>query len=224
MEGLRNIMKAGNIEYKKASDLPKSLPMLFGTSVFILPGTYIPILVERTKYVKIIEEALQNDKLIGVLQINSETEEPYDIGCIARITSFSEEGNGKAVIALEGVCRFRHEQKINNNELYDVYKISPISEDFKEVKLDKDSTPFINSYFKADEVNGDMPDEKVRKELKTLPFDVLINSLCIHSHFSPQEQQLLLESKNIETRAELFLALSERATMKHQNKKNEMLH
>lgn len=220
-------MKAGNIEYKQASDLPNKLPMLISTSMLILPGTYVPIIIEQKKYLKLIEDTLKGNKLIGVLQLKPEGYETYDMGCIARITSFSELGNGKTTISLEGVCRFYRLTKIDTKSTYEIFSIKPILEDFDRTKKVTDLAPFINSYLNNNGVNPNLNSKTFKAELTQFtntPFDILLNSLCINAGFNTEEQQLLLEADNIDDRAQLFLALSERSLMKKQKHKTYILH
>lgn len=217
-------MKAGNKEYKTITDLPESLPVIIGTSIFILPGTYIPVFIEQKKYLELIEEVLKGNKLIGILQTDNTNSKPYELGCIARITSFSEEGNGKIIISLEGVCRFKRGKLLANKNNYDIYQITPITMDFIHEEKTVDILPFINSYIEKNELDNNINNKQILNDLKKTSFDILINSLCVNGNFAPQEQQLLLEAKTIENRAQLFLALSEKAIMSKPNKKTITLH
>ena len=195
--------------------------------MLILPGTYVPVIIEQKKYLKLIEDVLKDNKLIGVLQLKPNGYETYDMGCIARITSFSELGNGKTTISLEGVCRFYRLDKIETKNTYEIFSIEPIPGDFNRIEKNTDLTPFINSYLNNNGISPNLNSKTFKAELtqfSNTPFDVLLNSLCINAGFNSEEQQLLLEANTIDDRAQLFLALSERALMKKQKNKTSILH
>lgn len=214
-------MKAGNIEYKQASDLPDELPILTDESVFILPGTYVPIIIELSDDLELIENAFTGNKLLGILQAKD-----YNIGCIARITSVAETGDGKTAIALEGICRFYLGEISNNYSNYPLFTIEPIITDFEKSIENLNLKPYLDSYLHNNNLHININNESYNKELQqfaNVPFDILLNSLCINANFNLKERQLLLEADTTKERAQLFLALSERALMNKQNNKSTIL-
>lgn len=214
----RLCMKAGNIEYNKALDLPDALSVIIAKSILILPQTYVPLIIHTTKHLKLIKDALKTNSLLGTLQINptSNCEAVYEMGTIARITSFSEIGDGKLSIALEGICRFYCLKKLTTHNPYESFIIKPILEDFTKetffennIKIKEMAQSYLNSL--------NLEEHELAKEMDkfvNVPSETLVNSLCVSAAFDPAEQQMLLEAEDLAERIDIFLALNQRRILR----------
>lgn len=215
-------MKVGNIEYNKALDLPDALAVIIVDSILILPQTYVPLVVHQAKYIQLVEDALKTDSLLGALQINntSSPKATYDMGAVARITSFCEIGDGKLSIALEGICRFYSLKQLKTNKPYDSFMIKPLWQDFikdQAPSVDRicsaDLAKVLRSYLSTLALNEQELESELAKLLK-IPSETLINGLCVSAGFNAPEQQLLLEAKDLSERMDLFSALNQSRAMR----------
>ena len=208
------MIKVGNAEYKNAMDFPDALPIMIKESLLILPKTYVPLLIEDSAYIKLAEDVLNNGKLIGILQTKTpRSNDLYTIGCIARLTSFSEVGDNKVSLSLEGVCRFRCIKELETNKPYRSFMITPLQKDFVATpsEIHNKYKGRILEYLEASGMLTTAEDKILEQaiiNMTDISFDTLINSLCINADLSSAEQQLLLEAEDTETRANLLLSLS----------------
>lgn len=216
-------MKAGNIEYNKALDLPDALAVIIAKAILILPQTYVPLIIHTPKHLKLVEDALKTNSLLGTLQLNptSNGEAVYNMGAIARITSFSEIGDGKLSIALEGICRFHCLKKLTTDNPYESFMIKPILKDFikepqetffeNNIKLREMAQSYLNSLNLAEQEL-----EKEMAKFANVPSETLVNSLCVSAAFDPAEQQMILEAEDLAERIDIFLALNQRRILRQQ--------
>ncbi len=209
------MIQAGNVSYKNANDFPEILPIFPLTGALLLPGGHLPLNIFEPRYLQMIGDAMQNHKLIGMIQPNPKAE-PDDkgqqalskVGCIGRITACQESGDGRLLISLSGVCRFTMLEEISTTKLYRQVQYEANVSDLEEMtqtdEVDREGvlTAFRN-YLQA---NGMDADWDTVKKTET---DTLITALCMMSPFEPAEKQALLESPDLKTRAETLVAISE---------------
>tara|TARA_Y100000741_G_C17980108_1_gene447541 strand:- start:86 stop:616 length:531 start_codon:yes stop_codon:yes gene_type:complete len=153
-----------------------------------------------------IDDSMKSHKIIGITQPkktgNSEHPDLYDIGCIGKITSYSETEDGRYLIVINGVSRFRILNNINNDKKYRCFKVDykEFEEDLiikkQEVKFSDLELIFLNlkQLFQKRGYSINW------KDLEKQSLDQTINTLAMASPFSLEEKQILLESKNIENR------------------------
>ena len=102
-----------NVVYKGPSDLPSVIPVFPLPGALLLPRGQMPLNIFEPRYIAMIDEALRTSRLIGMIQpdVNAGSRgrqtDLYDIGCVGRITQFAEAGDGRYIITLTGVSRFR---------------------------------------------------------------------------------------------------------------------
>ncbi|OLP42703.1 LON peptidase substrate-binding domain-containing protein [Rhizobium oryziradicis] len=209
-------MHVGNARYLTAEDLPETLPVFPLTGGLLLPGGQLPLNIFEPRYLEMFDHALRTNRLIGMVQVS--LNEPFEIspgmpalarvGCIGRITSFSETGDGRYIVSLSGVCRFRVMEEIKSSHPFRCAHISPFMSDL--TAKDEESTvdrqrllAVFRAYLEANRLEADW--ESVQRASNL----TLVNSLSMMSPFGPAEKQALLEAPDLKTRAETLIAITE---------------
>ena len=189
-------------------NLPKKLPVFPLSNFIIFPKTTVPLNIFETRYVEMINDSMKSNKLIGMIQprvLNNQddfTPELYQVGCMGKITSFKETEDGRYLIDLKGIIRFRILEEINSDKKY------------RECKID-----FQNFYEDLEDKKEELKFsdlELIFKDLKTLferrgfiinwkglekqSLDETINALAMASPFTLEEKQVLLEAKDLKIR------------------------
>src|SRR4029450_9809971 len=105
-------MQAGNVRYRTLDDIPESVPIFPLSGALLLPGGQLPLNIFELRYLAMIDAALSGKRIIGMIQPrfdqdNQEDGDLCEVGCLGRITSFAETGDGRLLITLPGICRFR---------------------------------------------------------------------------------------------------------------------
>jgi len=189
---------------KKIVDLPKKISVFPLSNFIIFPNTSVPLNIFEPRYIEMIDDSMKTNRIIGMVQPKNQKKNPdlYSIGCAGRITSFNETDNGRYLIVIRGISRFKISKEINNNKPYREYEVSfdeynkDMFENFNEIKFTDLELIFKNlkSIF---EKKGYMIDWK---ELEKQSLDQTINTLVMASPFSLEEKQILLETKDINNR------------------------
>ena len=188
------------------NDLPKKIPVFPLSNFIIFPHTTVPLNIFEPRYVEMINDSLKNNKIIGLIQPrknNSETiPDLYEVGCLGKIKKFESTSDGRYLIELLGLSRFKIIKEIKNDKSYRECEIN--FNDFKEdTQLKKEELKFsdLELIFKdlklLFEKKGYIIDWK---SLEKQNLNETINALAMASPFSLEEKQVLLESKNLEVR------------------------
>jgi Lon protease-like protein len=203
--------------YHKVSDLPEYIPIFPLTGALLLPGGQLPLNIFEPRYLNMIDDALGTHRLIGMIQstdldVNPECPPLYSVGCLGRLSSFTETEDGRYLVTLTGVCRFKTIVELScmtpYRQLEAYYK--PYADDMKPSSDDQD--------FDRSELLDILQVFLDQKQLDTnwesvsqAPRDMLINSLAMTCPFSPQEKHALLEARALKDRAGILLTLLEMA-------------
>ena len=192
----------------KKEDLPNNLPIFPLSNFIIFPRTTVPLNIFEPRYIQMIDQSMKSNRFIGMVQPKKtgELKKPdlHDIGCAGKITSFNETDDGRYLIILSGVCRFKIIREQNSENLfrecevkYDDF-INDLEEKSNEIKFSDLKLIFQNlkSLFKKQgyEINW--------KEIEKQSLDQTINTLSMASPFSLEEKQVLLESIDLDKRKE----------------------
>ncbi|HEX2148186.1 MAG TPA: LON peptidase substrate-binding domain-containing protein [Pseudorhizobium sp.] len=210
-------MIVGNARYVKREDLPETVRVFPLTGALLLPGGQLPLNIFEPRYLAMFDAALAGDRLIGIVQPTlTEPSDAADIarpalssvGCIGRITSFAETGDGRYITSLSGVCRFRLLDEIGTGHPFRTFKIAPLLADLSpeddEGKVDRaELLRVFRAYLDANKLEADW--ESVERAGNR----TLVNSLSMMSPFGPAEKQALLEAPDLKTRAETLIAITE---------------
>ena len=190
----------------KKHDLPKIIPLFPLSNFIIFPDTTVPLNIFEPRYVEMISDSMKTNKLIGLIQpkrnsINSILD-LYEIGCMGKITSFKDASNGRYMIELNGLTRFKITREIKNNKPYRECEIS-----FKEYQDDLYVPKELLKFSDFELIFKDLKSlfEKKGylinwKSLEKQNLNETINALAMASPFSLEEKQILLESQNLEVR------------------------
>ena len=191
----------------KKEDLPKKIPIFPLSNFIIFPKTSVPLNIFEPRYVEMINESMKSNKLIGMIQpknsINDQSQpDLHDIGCLGKITSFKETKDGRYMIELKGLIRFKIIKEINNSKAYREYEIDfqNFNHDLEEKKEDlkfSDLELIFKDLKSLFETRGFVINWK---ELEKQGLDETINALAMASPFTLEEKQVLLEAKNLSVR------------------------
>ena len=191
----------------KNEDLPNQIPVFPLSNFIIFPKTTVPLNIFEPRYIDMINDSMKSNKTIGMIQPknsqnNSDVPELHEIGCLGKITSFRETEDGRYVIELKGIIRFKNIKELNTEKKYRVLNVN-YENFFQDLKTEKEDLKFSDL-------------ELIFKDLKSLfekrgfiinwkalekqSLDETINALAMASPFSLEEKQVLLEAKNLDTR------------------------
>ncbi|MGF0539836.1 LON peptidase substrate-binding domain-containing protein [Agrobacterium sp. ES01] len=208
-------MQVGNARYLTEKDLPDSLPVFPLTGALLLPAGHLPLNIFEPRYIAMFDAALSSNRLIGMVQpamhegaVKGEHPDLCQVGCIGRITSLAESGDGRYIVSLEGVCRFRLIDEIAGHKPYRSYRITPFITDLacQEEQTSVDRSALLasfKSYLVANKLEADW--ESIEKASNL----TLVNSLSMMAPFGAPEKQALLEAPDLKTRAETLIAITE---------------
>lgn len=201
----------------KKADLPDTIPIFPLGGALLLPRSRLPVHIFEPRYLQMIEDALKTStRLIGLVQPNvvpgRDGPGLHTIGCGGRISQFSETEDGRYMVTLAGVSRFR---VINEVEGFAPYRRCEVSWDGFGQDLEAEETdsafkrqPFLDALGRYFEVRGLSADWET---LKDADDELLINSLSMMLDFDAEDKQALLEAPSLSTRRETLVTLIEYA-------------
>ena len=174
----------------------------------------MPLNIFEPRYLKMVSDSLQCHKLIGMIQPDLKKDcgdispPPLsEIGCLGRITACQESGDGRLLISVSGICRYRILEEINTNDLYRSVRFGIFDVDLEPHKTDEvDRDAVIEAFRNYLEANNMDADWSTVNDTDT---DTLVTALCMMSPFAPAEKQALLEAQDVKARAETLVAISE---------------
>ncbi|MEM7020978.1 MAG: LON peptidase substrate-binding domain-containing protein [Pseudomonadota bacterium] len=199
------------VETGLSGAIPTRFPVFPLSGAILLPGGNLPLNIFEPRYLQMTRDAMQGDRLIGMVQPSDEASEDlpeiYQIGCLGRIASFNETEDGRYLIALTGLCRYDVLEELT---VVTPYRQIVASFDRWQGDLQQDIVPedlrpplctALRSYFEVKEISADW------SQIETAPMPGLITSLAMICPFEPCEKQALLEAVDAEARARALIAL-----------------
>jgi Lon protease-like protein len=192
----------------KKEELPNSIPVFPLSNFIIFPKTTVPLNIFEPRYVEMINDSMKKNKFIGMIQpksINNENSlapSLHKIGCLGKITSFKETDDGRYLIDLKGIIRFKIVKEIADNKPYRSCEINfddylnDLSEKKEDLKF-SDLELIFRDLKQLFEKRGFIINWK---ELEKQSLDETINALAMASPFSLEEKQVLLEAVNLDLR------------------------
>jgi Lon protease-like protein len=196
-------------------DLPDTIPVFPLPGALLLPRARLPLHIFEPRYLAMLDDALKTPhRLIGMVQSRevpgSDEKRLHAIGCAGRVTQFSETEDGRYMITLAGISRFRIKQEVTGFTPYRRCDVSweGFSADLGPTEVDRgfDRPRFLDllgRYFDAMSLSTDWD------SLKEAEDELLINSLSMLCPFPPEEKQALLEAPSLSTRRETLVTLIE---------------
>jgi Lon protease-like protein len=208
-------LRVGNAQYLAAKDFPDTIPVFPLAGALLLPGGRMPLNIFEPRYLQMVDACIAGRRLIGMIQprldgaVRADGEpELCSIGCIGRLTSFAETGDGRYLVSLQGVCRFRVESEHHVRTPYRQCHVLPFLGDLDADAgaSDVDRTALLKAfraYLEANDLEADW-ESVSRAENATL-----VNALSMMAPYGPAEKQALLEAADLRTRAETLIAITE---------------
>lgn len=194
------------------ADLPEGIPVFPLPGALILPRGRLPLNIFEPRYLAMVDDALKTDhRLIGMIQPYEGNEDPsrlHSIGCAGRITSLSETEDGRYLIVLTGVSRFRITSELEGFSPY--RRVNAGWADFAkdlagpEELTDWDRDTFmelLRKYFDTANLSSDW------ESMRDADTEMLLNSLAMMCPFAVEEKQALMEAPRLSDRAETLSAL-----------------
>ena len=191
----------------KKEDLPKIIPVFPLSNFIIFPKTTVPLNIFEPRYIDMINDSMKSNKLIGMIQPKTTVDaknipDLHDVGCLGKITSFRETEDGRYLIELKGILRFK---KIKERNTHNKYRSLEIN--YENFYHDLDNEKIEIKFSDLELIFKDLKSlfEKKGfiinwKALEKQSLDETINALAMASPFTLEEKQVLLEAKNLEIR------------------------
>jgi len=209
--------------YRTTGDLPAVIPVFPLTGVLLLPRTRLPLNIFEPRYLAMVDSAIGSYRLIGMIQpkVAGEDEDSHkkpaltSVGCAGRIVEFSETDDGRYLITLLGIARFRvagerdsqaafRQVAADYSEFAPDLRLEP--EEIAESALSRDKlVKALKPYLTEHAMQTDW------KSIEEAPAETLINALSMLCPFDAREKQALLEAPSVKERAEALIALLEMA-------------
>lgn len=191
------------------TDLPDELPVFPLSNAIFFPKTLLPLNIFEPRYKQMTEHAVKGNKLIGMIQSNQNTNdkgkpEVYNVGCVGYIEFHSITPDGRYLINLKGITRFKIKEEIDTNNLYRKFSVdyNDFTSDFEDRKIKEINTiELIRKTKKLFEQYQLSTDWKIVEKVEP---EQLINSLSMICPFTISEKQRLLETKDIIDRNEVL--------------------
>ncbi len=207
-----------NAVYKGPDDLPGVIAIFPLPGALLLPRGQMPLNIFEPRYLAMIDDALRcGTRVIGMIQPDAAHPGPdqakpqlFRVGCVGRITQFAESGDGRYLIQLTGVARFRLEEELAIDTPYRQCRVTyqPFLDDFVARKGEdavdrKTLLHTLADFLKANDLKADW------EGIENAPNEALVNALAMMSPYGPAEKQALLEAPDLKTRAEILVAVTE---------------
>ncbi len=202
--------------YRKPSELPVAIPVFPLGGALLFPRAVLPLNIFEPRYLAMVDAALVGHRLIGMIQpagiVSPAAQSPdlAEVGCAGRITGFQETEDGRYLIALTGITRFRVREEIRHEGPYRIVRADweafandlvrePALDDAARLRL----IDALKSYLERGAMKADW------SAVEEAPLDTLINSLSAGCPFTNPEKQALLEARTLEDRCAALITLLE---------------
>ncbi|MCA3561706.1 MAG: LON peptidase substrate-binding domain-containing protein [Aestuariivirga sp.] len=206
--------------YRGPQELPQRIPVFPLAGALLLPRADLPLNIFEPRYLAMIEHALANDKLIGIIQpaaaeAAGDVPPLMKVGCVGRITSWAETPDDRMLITLTGVARFQIVDELDAGTPFRqvIADYHPFAADLAmgagAAEVNRPALlKVFRDYLDANNMSADW------QEVDQAPTEVLVNTLSLLAPYPPQEKQALLEAPDLRTRADVLVALTEVALSK----------
>lgn len=200
------------MSYRKLTDLPEVIPVFPLDGALLLPGGVLPLRIFEPRYLNMVDDAMSGDRMIGMVQTGPGAGRARPklarVGCVGRITSYAETGDGKYLIALTGVIRFETGEEVARLTPYRQVRASYAPFEFDLAADDEaeefERAPFMGLLRRYLDAKGLAVEWDA---VASAPGPALITSLCMALPFEPAEKQALLEAPGLDARRSALEAL-----------------
>src|SRR5262249_16748157 len=187
--------------YRGPADLPETIPVFPLPGALLLPRGQMPLNIFEPRYLAMVDDSLRDGhRLIGMIQPDTAHPGPedkpnlYKVGCVGRITQIAETGDGRYLMQLTGIARFRIEEELKVATLYRQCRVSyvPFADDFVarrgEEAVDREALlRALSDFLKANDLKADW------EGIENAPNEALVNALAMMSPYGSAEKQAMLE-------------------------------
>jgi Lon protease-like protein len=207
-----------NTIYRGPEALPGDIPVFPLPGALLLPRGQMPLNIFEPRYVAMVDDALRSGhRLVGMIQPDPSHPGPdenkphlFRVGCVGRITQLAESGDGRYLIQLTGIARFRVEAELAVATSYRQCRVTyrPFCDDFIARKGEEDVDRkallrTLSEFLKANKLKADW------QGIENAPNEALVNALAMMSPYAAAEKQAMLEAPDLKTRAEILIAVTE---------------
>jgi Lon protease-like protein len=207
-----------NIEYRGPADLPEIVPVFPLPGALLLPRGQMPLNIFEPRYLAMVDDAFRDGhRLIGMIQPdiahspkNSDKPRLFSVGCVGRITQLAESGDGRYILELTGVSRFKVVKELEVLTDYRQCKVDffAFADDFTarmgEDEVDREALlAVLADFLKANDLKVDW------EGVESAPNEALVNALAMMSPYGVAEKQAMLEAPDLKIRAEILIAVTE---------------
>ncbi len=204
--------------YRTPEDLPDTIPVFPLAGALLLPRAQLPLNIFEPRYLAMTDDAMKGSRVIGMIQPDESKGGPasrpalFSVGGAGKITQFAETGDGRYLITLTGIARFRVTEELPVDTLYRQCRVdfSPFKSDFiprfGEDEVDREALlKTLADYLRANQMEADWQD------IQQAPTEALVNGLSMMSPYGAAEKQALLEAPDLKSRADVLIAITEMA-------------
>jgi len=199
-------------------ELPEAIAIFPLSRATLLPGTQLPLNIFEPRYLNMVLDALAGARLIGMVQpdprhAGGEPVATYPVGCAGRIVAFNETGDGRLLISLQGVCRFRIVEELAVVRGYRRVRPSfaPFAADLRvEEGFELDRAALRESMGRYLDGNGIRVDWEALEKMSDAR---MVDFLAMHLPLSPEEKQALVEAPDAAARARSLMAVTRMAAV-----------
>ena len=193
----------------KKDDLPNIISIFPLSNAIFFPRTVLPLNIFEKRYIQLVEDSMKDNRIFGMVQPKTKigtTPEVYNVGCLGKITNFSETNDGRFIITLSGVIRFRIKKEIERKKMYRSFEVN-YSDFLNDLKIEnknqiniekKDLLNKVKKFF--NKINYPIDHD----ELSKLNLDQLISTVSMISPFSVEEKQKLIETIKIDNKVKIL--------------------
>lgn len=183
------------------NNFPNSIPVFPLSGVIYFPKTNLPLNIFEQRYLDLVNDAYNKDKLMGMVQSRKESKSVYQVGCLGKISDYQKSKDGRILINLIGISRFKIVEEISNNKLYREFKV-----DYKDFNEDiNESSDLIDTRSLMERVKFFFKKNGLLlnwKEFEKLDQPQKINTLAMIAPITNEEKQKLLESISFKNKVE----------------------
>ena len=182
---------------------PNTIPIFPLSGVIYFPKTNLPLNIFEQRYLDLVNDTFNKDKLMGMVQSQKDENKVYKVGCLGKISDLQKSQDGRILINLTGITRFNILEEVKNNKLYREFKV-----DYKNFEID------LNNLTEDHEVENLMSKAKIFfkknglllnwREFERLDKMQKINTLSMISPVTNEEKQKLLEALTIKDKIEVL--------------------
>jgi Lon protease-like protein len=204
-------------EHRSLKDLPEVIPVFPLPGALLLPRGQMPLNIFEMRYLAMVDDAFRDGhRLIGMIQpdlTHSASEDKpklFGVGCVGRITQFAESGDGRYILELTGVARFKVVEELTVLTPYRQCKVDffAYADDLVARKGEDDVDrkrllEVLTDFLKVNNLKVDWDG------IENAPNEALVNALAMMSPYGPPEKQAMLEATDLKTRAEILIAVTE---------------